>query len=186
MKTYYVPHPVFFALVAAFAALSVPAQAQHVRVLPQAPHSVFEVAQWKGHIGQQLADALASPIAEIKENALEQIIYFARFHGDRLDLTAAVPGLVSIYRSDPAEPCRLAAVAALHALGDEHGMQQVHSYAARQTSELVQQASLGALMDYYGSETFEGSRDMAQMAQGLLRKYEEQRTSEPEPFVVSQ
>ena len=94
----------------AFAALTflfaVNAQAQNVRVSadPSVP------AVWSEFIGTQLSSLLESPSEETKTKALEQVIYFASFHGDRLDLTETVPVLLKIYKNDADERCRLAAI----------------------------------------------------------------------------
>lgn len=156
----------------AFAALTfcfaLNAQAQHVRVSaePSAP------AVWSAFIGTQLSSLLESPSEETKTKALVQVIYFASFHGDRLDLTETVPVLLKIYKNDADERCRLAAVAGLRAIGDEAGMQQIRLGIAAQPSKRVQHVALGALMDYYGPGTFERSADMASIAEAVRDHYD--------------
>ena len=161
------------ALVALSFCITLTAQAQHVRAEPERP------AVWSMFIGQQMAESLASPSAEIRAKALEHIIHLAHSFGEDLDLTEAVPALLSIYRDDPDERCRLAAVAGLHAIADEGGLQQVRLGIARQTSKHVQHAAMAVLMDFYGSGTFEGAEDMAAIAKSVRAYYQAARLTPP-------
>ncbi len=153
------------ATVAVSFCLAIDVQAQHVRAEPDQP------AVWGMFIGQQLAESLDSPVVGIRTKALEHITLLARSFGDKLDLTEATPALLSIYTSDPDERCRLAAVVGLHAIADEGGFQKMRQGIASQESKRVQHAALAVLMDYYGAETFEGSDDMAAVAESVLRYY---------------
>ena len=163
----------FIALVALSFCITLTAQAQHVRAEPEHP------AVWSMFIGQQMAESLASPSAEIRAKALEHVIHLARSFSEELDLTEAVPALLSIYREDPDERCRLAAVAGLHAIAEEGGLQQVRLGIARQTSQRVQHAAMAVLMDYYGPETFEGAEDMAAIAESVRAYYRMERLTPP-------
>lgn len=147
----------FIGLVALSFFFTLTAQAQHVRAEPEAE----QPAVWSLFIGQQLAQSLESPSAGIRAKALEQVTLLARSFGEELDLSDAVPALVSIYNEDPDPRRRLAAVAGLHAIADEAGMQQVRLSIARQASKRVQHAAMAVLMDYYGAETFEGADDIS-------------------------
>ena len=160
-----------FAALTFFFAVNV--QAQHVRVEPERP------AVWSLFIGQQLAQSLESPSADIRTKALEHIILLARSFGDELDLTDAVPALLSIYNEDADERCRLAAVTGLHAIADEGGLQQARLGIAKQASKRVQHAALAVLMDYYGADTFEGAEDMAEIAEQVLAYYRTERLTPP-------
>ena len=163
----------FIAFVALSFCATLTAQAQHVRAEPARP------AVWSLFIGQQMAESLASPSADIRAKALEHVIHLARAFGEELDLTEAVPALLSVYRNDPDERCRLAAVAGLHAVADEGGLQQVRLGIARQPSPRVQHAALAVLMDYYGPGTFEGSADMAAIAESVRAYYRTERLTPP-------
>lgn len=163
----------FIALIALSFCFTVTAQAQHVRAEPDRP------AVWSQFIGQQMAQSLESPSEEIRTKALEHVIHLARSFGEELDLTEAVPALLSVYRDDPDERCRLAAVAGLHAVADEGGLQQVRLGIARQTSKRVQHAAMAVLMDFYGPETFEGAEDMAAIAESVRAYYRMERLTPP-------
>ncbi len=163
----------FIGLVALSFCFTLTAQAQHVRATPERP------AVWSLFIGQQLAQSLESPSAEIRAKALEHITLLARSFGEELDLSDAVPALLSIYNEDPDERCRLAAVAGLHAIADEAGLQQVRLGIARQASKRVQHAAMAVLMDYYGAETFEGAEDMATLAESVQAYYRTERLRPP-------
>ena len=163
----------FIALVALSFCFTLSAQAQHVRAEPDRP------AVWSLFIGQQLAESLESPSADIRTKALEHITLFARSFGDEVDLTDAVPALLSVYREDADERCRLAAVVGLHAIADEGGLQQVRLGIASQPSKRVQRAAMAVLMDYYGPETFEGAEDMAAIAEAVRAYYRAERLVSP-------
>ncbi len=90
-----------------------------------------------------------------------------------------MPALLSIYREDTDERCRLAAVVGLHAIADEGGLQQVRLGIASQKSKRVQHAAMAVLMDYYGPETFEGAEDMAAIAESVLAYYRTERLTPP-------
>ncbi|MDX1429823.1 MAG: HEAT repeat domain-containing protein [Rhodothermales bacterium] len=157
---------IFAGLIAATLFFAIQAEAQHVRVEAERP------AVWTMFVGQQIAESLESPSADIRVKALENIIQIARSFGDELDLTEAVPQLLSIYNADDDERCRLAAVVGLHAIGDEHGYQHVRKGVAVQASKRVQHAALAVLWDHYGAATFEGAEDMAGIAESVLEYYD--------------
>ncbi len=165
----------FIGLVALSFCFTLTAQAQKVRVEPEAQRP----AVWSLFIGQQLAQSLESPSADIRAKALEYITLFARSFGDEVDLSDAVPTLLSIYREDTDERCRLAAVVGLHAIADEGGLQQVRLGIASQKSKRVQHAAMAVLMDYYGPETFEGAEDMAAIAESVQAYYRTERLTPP-------
>ncbi|MBT8402112.1 MAG: hypothetical protein KJO98_16670 [Rhodothermia bacterium] len=154
------------ALFAASFCFAITADAQHVRVESERP------AVWTMFVGQQIAESLESPSADIRVKSLENIILLARSYGDDLDLTEAVPKLLSIYKSDDDERCRLAAVVGLHAINDEAGFQLIRKSIALQPSKRVQHATLAVLMDHYGPDTFEGAEDMAGIAESVLEYYD--------------
>lgn len=140
------------------------ASAQPVRVeeTPTTPAPTV----WQQAIGYQLAQTLSSPIGEQRNRAFQLVTYFAHHRAD-VDLKPTVPVLLSIYKSDPDEAYRLAAISALHAIGDETAMQQVRRHALDQPSKIVQYLSISALTDYYGVRTFEDNVAAAALAEDL-------------------
>lgn len=145
--------------------ICVPVKAQHMRVEPAIP------VAWQSFIGQQLAQSLTSPSAEIRGQALQLIVPLAQAFGETVDLSPTVTPMVSIYAHDPDESNRVAALVALHALGDEGGMQHVRMGVAAQASPRVQHIALALLMDYYGPGTFAGAEDLAAIAESVLEQY---------------
>ncbi len=122
---------------------------------------------WSKNAGTQLAANLASIDPEVSDGALEQLIVLARSMGE-VDLSAAVPQLVAIFASDPDPARRTAAVVALHAIGEEEGMQRVRGLLTHETVPSVLTAAIGALNDYYGLETFKGDEDTSAIAASLI------------------
>lgn len=86
-----------------------------------------------------------------------------------LDLTATVPALIDIYKNDPSHNNRVASVAALYAIGDEGGMQQLGLYVVPQDKQ-IQAMAFSALLDHYGPEYFE-SRYMIDLAASVQKHY---------------
>jgi hypothetical protein len=90
-----------------------------------------------------------------------------------------VPALLEIYGHDPDEAYRLAAVTALHSIGDEAGMKQVRQRFAEEPSLVVQYVSVCALIDLYGPKAFGRDREAVALARNVLaRKHEAQRLAD--------
>jgi HEAT repeat protein len=79
---------------------------------------------------------------------------------------------VDIYLDDPHIKYRRAAVAALFAIGDEAGMDEVLRHFAYDPSLLVQFASVCALIDHYGPDVFAGDAETAILARNVLDRRE--------------
>lgn len=158
-----------------------PAQAQDP-VMP----TVENVPAWVAHVGEQLSQELDSPVMESRHQALQHTAYFASFYGDRLNLKPVLPRLVEIYQQDENEQCRLLAMAAIHAIGDNTAMQEVRQLTRirQEPSMRVQLVTLAALADFYGVETFAGERDVSRLARALFDYYTEPRVTVHPPVVV--
>lgn len=126
---------------------------------------VAQTPSWSEHVGEQVAQLLASPSSEIRQQGLELALGLSARRG--LDLSAAAAPLVEIYRTSGTEASRLAALSVLVAIGDEEAMQAVRRDVARQESERVRLATFGALAGYYGTGTFELDREVAAQADDL-------------------
>lgn len=148
--------------------------------------TVENVPVWVQHFGEQLSQELESPVEEVRHQALQHAAYFASFYGDQIDLSAALPNLLEIYRQDGDEACRLLAVAAIHAIGDEPTMRAVRKMTGvwEDPSMRVRLVTLAALADYYGIETFAGDRDATRLARGLFSYYTEPRVIVHPPVVI--
>lgn len=142
-----------------------------------------EPPRWTQAIGYQLAELLVSPIDEQRSQAFQLTAYYARSRPE-LDLEPTVPVLVEIYKGDAEERYRLAAVGALHAIGDENGMQQVRRLVYWQPSGRVQNVSLAALVDYYGPQTFKGDEVAAALAETQIERITAARQKTDKPVIA--
>lgn len=123
--------------------------------------------RWAADIGRQLAGRMRSGLPMDRSGAIEQAHYIATHHPD-VDLRPAVPALIEVYRSDLVPRYRLAAVATLHAIGDEAGMRAVGTHLTEQSDRYVQIVSIAALRDHYGKNSYFDSDDVASMSQAIL------------------
>ena len=105
-------------------------------------------AWWKARVK---ADdrALDSPDARVKEQALQNIIFFATHYGDAADYGRATTELYNIYRFDKNEAHRIMALAALHAIGRENTMRILSQHVRWERSPRVRRLTKAALVDYY-------------------------------------
>lgn len=120
---------------------------------------------WSHNAGSQLAQLLSSSSPVVQEKGLELALRLSS--RPDLDLTAATEPLLEIYQTSGDASFRLAALAALVAIGDEEAMQAVRRNVGQQDSERVRVVTLGALVSYYGTETFSQDADVADMATDL-------------------
>lgn len=120
----------------------------------------------------QLTEMLASPIAEERDQAFQQVTDFA-YRRPEIDLSPTVPVLVDIYKNDPDKTYRLAAVAALYVIGDEIGMEEVRQRFLKEPSVIVQYVSLTALLDHYGPQVFSEDAEAAALARNVLARKQE-------------
>lgn len=127
---------------------------------------------WVENFGQQLTASLESDSPKIRELALRHIIYFASFYGDNLDLSDAVPTLLDLYRNDDDADVRLYAIVALHAIGDERGMEEVRRTLYTQDwPPRLQFVTLAALVNHYGPEYYNMDREASRLADNLMKLY---------------
>jgi len=82
-------------------------------------------AAWRTYIGAQSALLLRMPSTSTKAQTMQNLITFANLYGPALDLSDAVPALVTIYERETDDRLQTMALAALHAIGDEGGMKRV-------------------------------------------------------------
>lgn len=154
----------------------------------QDPAEMEKAPAWVQHIGDQLSESLMSSADDVRHEALQHLAYFAYFYKDQLDLASALPNLLTIYEEDDDEQCRLLALAALHAIGDEEAMQEVRRFTSvaleEKPSMRVQLVTLAALMQYYGEDTFAGDEETAQLARALLEYYTGPRVIVEPPVVL--
>ncbi len=116
------------------------------------PYATMNGLQWK-QLSQQLTLSLDSPIAQIKQETLQNINFFATYHNDKIDLTEAVTKLIKIYEDDAEEGFRILALTSLHALNDRSVMRYLSEVVRTEQSPRVRQLTLAALADYNARTT---------------------------------
>lgn len=155
-------------------------------VLPAAAQSAHIPETPAGDVAvSELAQMLTSTVDAQRIRALQRVTELA-YHTPDVDLTPAVPALVDIYNNDPDKRYRLAAVSALHAIGDEQGMRQVRERVLREPSLSVQYAAVGALLHHLGPYAFSGGD--VPIARNIIARKEEagrlSRTQQAAPVVA--
>ena len=108
-------------------------------------------SDWWSLLDRQLLATLDVPAATVDQTALQNVIYFATHHADKLALERAVPHLLDVYRTHPDERFRMMALSALYALGDEDGMTRLYRLLGREASERVRRMTVAVLNDYYAN-----------------------------------
>lgn len=106
-------------------------------------------ATWWRLLNKQLLGSLDKPAEAIDQTALQNVIYFATHHADKLRLDRTVPTLIDIYREHTDERYRMLALSALHAVGDEEGMAQLYRLSDDEASDRLRRMTVAVLNDYY-------------------------------------
>ena len=107
---------------------------------------------WHRNFTQQYRESLASPVASIREQTMQNIIVFATLHADEVDLSDTASDLFSIYRWDKNEAHRIMALMALRAIGDEYSMQRLGQHVAWERSDRVRRHTRAVLAEHYGQK----------------------------------
>lgn len=111
-------------------------------------------AAWQTYFGAQSALLLRMPSTSTKAQTMQNLILFANLYGSVLDLSDAVPALVTIYERETDDRLQTMALAAIHAIGDEEGMERIlqlfaDSYFRRQRiSPRLRHMTHAALAEY--------------------------------------
>lgn len=106
-----------------------------------------DATEW-AQLSRQLVASLDSPIAQVRQGALQHINYFATYHAEQIDLTEAVTQLIDIYESDAPEGERILALTSLHAIGNLSVMRHLSETVRSEASPRVRALTLAALADY--------------------------------------
>lgn len=85
---------------------------------------------------------------DVTVNDLQDIIFFAKFHGDKMDFRASVPQLLDVYKYHEVEGMRTMALAALHAIGSSYGIEGLRDAVIEEKSELLRRLTLRAIYDF--------------------------------------
>ncbi len=107
---------------------------------------------WVENTDRQFASALKSRNDAVREQALRDVIYIAKFHGEKVTFKKVVSPLLNVYIFDKEVNHRLMTLSALHAIGDAYGMQRLRELVNDEPAEQVQRLTRRALADYYGSK----------------------------------
>ncbi len=106
---------------------------------------------WWRALEQQLVLSLQFTDAATREKAMQNIIYFATHHGDKVNLRKAAPPLLTLYRYGGDSNVRVLALTALHAIGDDAAMRELFREVRHEESEWVRRMTIAALVDYFGT-----------------------------------
>lgn len=110
-------------------------------------HEAYTAAWWNT-LGPELTLSLVRPDGRIDAATLQNIIYFASNHGDKVRLDAAAPLLLEVYRTHGQESYRTMAMAALYAIGEPGAMKQLARARKHEPSEKLRKLTLAALTAY--------------------------------------
>lgn len=156
----------------------------HAQSTEAAPESA---PVWVRNLGPQINEGLTSSSEAVRNNALNHLAYFAYFYDD-VDWSDALPTLLDIYKNDESEQCRLMAVAALHAIGDESAMQDLRHAVeldfGNDASMRLELVTLAALADFYGTGTFKNDDHSAKLASSLVDYYLNPRVIVEPPIMI--
>lgn len=106
-------------------------------------------AAWWNALGRQLTLTLDVPYDQVQEAALQNVIFFATQHREKVTLNDAAPKLLEVYLKHERVAFRMMALAALHAIGDEDAMQTLNQVVRQEASERVRHVTVAALHDHY-------------------------------------
>ena len=101
--------------------------------------------EWWSRLEAEINLPPAASSRRITEAALQNVIFFATMHGDKLDLNPSVAALVEVYRHDRDDARRLMAVAALHAIGSRQAIAGLRSSLRPESNARVRHVTLSAL-----------------------------------------
>ncbi len=108
---------------------------------------------WWDNLEAQITQSLDSPVEQIRDESLQNLIFFSTNYGDRVDFTYAVDKIFDIYENAPLEARRTLALVALHAVGNEYAMQRLSRVVETEPSARIQKHAQAVLADFYGRRT---------------------------------
>ena len=118
-------------------ALGQMAQANADPITPEAQRAI-----WKENVVRQLTFSLESNSPGIRAETIQVVIDLAN---QVEDLEPVVPALLGIYEWDTETSHRMLALAALHAIGNEKGLERVAEIVEKERSPFVRRATLASL-----------------------------------------
>lgn len=129
------------------------AQTTTNEVLPAAPDAVaasYEArsASWWRGLQKQLQASVRVRYENVDPVVLQNILYFALNHPDKMDLTRTVPSLLEVYSLHPDPALRILALRSLHLLADEEVMDRIAKVSRHEPSPLVKRIALAVVVDH--------------------------------------
>lgn len=112
-------------------------------------NSVTHKATWWNLLGRQLSYSIDKPYSEISVGELQNIIFFAANHKEKVKLKDALPSLLEIVAHHEDPQYRLMAVAAIHAIGNRSAMLALKKAADLETSPQVKKVAYAAVNSYF-------------------------------------
>ena len=106
-------------------------------------------ASWWNLLGRQLTNTIDKPREEVSVSELQNIIFFATHHKEKVKLHDAMPSLLDIAKNHENDGYRIMAISAIHAIGHAEGMKQVRLLGHTESSERVGKVIKAAVADYY-------------------------------------
>ena len=106
-------------------------------------------ASWWNLLGRQLTHSIDKPYDEVTDSELQNIIFFAANHKEKVKLNDAIPSLVVVLRNHQDDGIRLMAVAALEAIGTRGAMVELKKAADVESSPRIKRIAYAAVGDYF-------------------------------------
>lgn len=139
-------------------------------VLPSGAPAFSGNVEAPASISPELVAALEAPSAAVRSEALHAVANLA-YSPQGVDLSPAVPALLDIFRTDPAERHRIMALRSLETTADEGVMTALRREGWREAQRdhpAVRRLLLFVLVDHYGLEALQHDSNVEALAQAVL------------------
>lgn len=113
---------------------------------------VVKSRTWWNLLGRQLSHSIDKPYEEVSVTEMQNIIFFATAHNDKVRLKDALPSLLNILENHEDSQFRLMAVSAIHAIGQRPSMVKLSQLIKEEEHPLVKRIGTAAVNDYFGLE----------------------------------
>ena len=115
----------------------------------------------------RLVNALESPTASIRAEAMHAMLTLAYNEPQGIDLRPATPALLTIFREDADARHRTFALRCLEASGDESVMASLRAVADRDSDPAVRRLLFSVLIDHYGAEELRGDVRVGELVRSI-------------------
>lgn len=110
-------------------------------------------AEWWNAVRREHLFSLTSSDNATRTAAIQNVIHFACFYGDQIDLEPTTLILLAIYNGDPDRKNRLLALAALDLIGSEAAIHCLASGTARQSDPIIRRITCSVVNRYVEEHT---------------------------------